>query len=233
MRKYSDWRHFNVSPYSWCNWSLFLIRWYFHSHLSQHKSGVNLGKVTWPCWSLWKCICRRSQLTENSHCTGRAKPCSGDINIMTWLLTWALPSGSVTAWPGFAQSMYEALPTYIFPGLHLYAHICIPHSGHKTYQILNWTEVPNALKEFMLHNCTVLPENKQWCMAKILSQEDDSDPSLWLRLYWAADGAICNLCSKCRTREGKHMSSAWSKGHKIRNHELFGAFGDTQCFNLF
>lgn len=75
--KYSDWRHFNVSLYSWCNWSLFLSRSYFHSHLSQHKSGVNLGKVTWLYWSLWKCTCRRSQsglvLTENTYCPGRAK----------------------------------------------------------------------------------------------------------------------------------------------------------------
>lgn len=68
VRKYSDWTHFNISLCSWCNWSLFLNRWHFHSHLSQHKSGVNLGKVTWLYWSLWKC--RRSQsglvLTENT-----------------------------------------------------------------------------------------------------------------------------------------------------------------------
>lgn len=41
------------------------------------------------------------------------------------------------------------------------------------------------------------------------------------RPCWAADGATCNLCSRCRTREGNH----WSKGRKIRNHELFGACG--------
>lgn len=125
------------------------------------------------------------------------------------------------------------LPTCFFPSLRLYAHICIIHSGHKTYSILNWTEVSNALKEFMLHNCMGLPENKRWCMAKILSQGDDSDPSLWLRPCWAADGAACNLCSRCRTRECKQRSNAWSKGHEIRNQELFGAFGDTQCFHLF
>lgn len=116
VRKYSDWIYFNVSPYSWCNWSLFLNRWYFHSHLNQHKPGVNSGKVTWLYWSLWKCTHRTSQsgpvLTENTHCTGRAKPCSGDINIMTQIFTRTLPSGlpcSGTAWPEVAQSVHEAL----------------------------------------------------------------------------------------------------------------------------
>lgn len=37
----------------------------------------------------------------------------------------------------------------------------IIHSGNKPHRILNCTEVPDALKEFMLHNCTGLPENKQ------------------------------------------------------------------------
>lgn len=89
-------------------------------------------------------------------------------------------------------------------------HLVITHSGHKTYRILNWTEVPNALKEFMLHNCTGVPENKQWCMAKIFSQGDDSDPSLWLRPCLAADGVTCNLPSQCRAREGKQKSNAWN-----------------------
>lgn len=112
-------------------------------------------------------------------------------------------------------------------------HLVITHSGHKTYRILNWTEVPNALKEFMLHNCTGLPENKQWCIAKIFSQGDDSDPSLWLRPCLAADGANCNLSSQCRAREDKQKTNARSRGHKMRKHKLFGAFGGTQCFNLF
>lgn len=93
----------------------------------------------------------------------------------------------------------------------------ITHPGHKTYRILNWTEVPNALKEFMLHNCTGLPENKQWCMARILSRGDDSDLSLWLRPCLAADGATCNLSSRCTLREDKQKSNVQSRGHRWEN----------------
>lgn len=85
----------------------------------------------------------------------------------------------------------------------------------------------------MLHNCTGLPENKQWCMAKIFSRGDDSDPSSWVRPCLAADGATCNLSSKCRAREGKQKSETRSRGHKMIKHKLSGAFGDTQHFGLF
>lgn len=112
-------------------------------------------------------------------------------------------------------------------------HLVITHPGHKTYRILNWTEVSNALKEFMLHNCTGLPENKQWCMAKIFSQGDDSDPCLWLRPYLAADGATCNLSSRCGVREGKQERNEWSRGCKMRKHKVCGAFGDPQHVHSF
>lgn len=120
-------------------------------------------------------------------------------------------------------------------------HFVITHSGHKTYRILNWTEVPNALKEFMLHNCTGLPENKQWCMAKILSRGDDSDLSLWLRPCLAADGATCNLSPGCRAREDKQKSNVRSRGQRWENMsclqpgEAIGAFIRSewrQCWRL-
>lgn len=40
-------------------------------------------------------------------------------------------------------------------------HFIIIHSGNKPHRILNWTEVPDALKEFMLHNYSGFPENKR------------------------------------------------------------------------
>lgn len=86
-------------------------------------------------------------------------------------------------------------------------HCIIVHAGHKTYRSLNWTEVPNALKEFMSHNCTGLPENKQWYTVKIFSQGDDSDPSSWLRPCLTADGTTCNLFFRCRAAEAKQKGN--------------------------
>lgn len=149
VRKYSGWRYSNVSLYSWCNCSLFLNRWYFHSCLSQQKSGVNLGTVTWLYWSLWKCTHKRSQagpvLTEGT--------ALGEQN-MLWRHKYHDPafdmgsSRSPMLWYSLARACPEyawdsvfhlILPTYCFPSLHFCVPICIPHSGQKIYRILNWS----------------------------------------------------------------------------------------------
>lgn len=66
-------------------------------------------------------------------------------------------------------------------------------------------------------------------MAKIFTQGDDSDLSLWLRPCLAADGATCNLSCRCRAREGQRESTARSRGCTMRKHKLFGAFGAFIC----